>query len=173
MPVIIFAWLAASIECRDNGFFVQTRIGRHGVPFKLIKIKSMRSIKGVDSTITSFGDPRITTTGKFFRGTKIDELPQLFNVLLGDMSLVGPRPDVPGYADQLQGDDREILVLRPGITGPAQIHFKDEESLLANQKDPIEYNDSVIWPKKVEINRQYLNSMSLSKDLQYIFKTVF
>lgn len=172
-PIIVCAWFIATLEIKENGLFFQNRIGRNGSTFRVLKIKTMRSIKGKTSTITSTGDPRITVTGSFFRRTKIDELPQLLNVLLGDMSFVGPRPDVPGYADMLQGDDRKLLLLRPGITGPAQIYFKNEEALLAEQVDAIAYNDNVIWPKKVEINNEYVENYSFVKDLKYIFSTVF
>ena len=172
-PVIFCSWFLATLELKQNGLFMQTRIGRNGIPFKVLKIKTMRFVQGASSTITSSGDPRISVTGSFFRRTKIDELPQLLNVLLGDMSLVGPRPDVPGYADQLEGEDRKILLLRPGITGPAQLYFKNEEKLLAEQKDPVWYNDMVIWPKKVAINREYLEGFSFAKDFYFIIKTVF
>lgn len=172
-PIIVCAWLIATLEIKENGLFFQNRIGRNGSTFRVFKIKTMRSIKGKTSTVTSTGDPRITVAGSFFRRTKIDELPQLLNVLLGDMSFVGPRPDVPGYADMLQGDDRKLLLLRPGITGPAQIYFKNEEALLAEQVDAIAYNDNVIWPKKVEINNEYVENYSFVKDLKYIFSTVF
>ena len=171
-PLIVLAWFVATLELKENGFFIQTRIGRYGLPFRVLKIKTMRAIKGETSTITRSGDPRITMAGSFFRRTKVDELPQLINVLLGDMSLVGPRPDVPGYADKLSGEDRNMLVLRPGITGPAQLYFKDEEVLLAEQSDPIFYNNTIIWPKKVAINNQYLVNYSFFKDLRYIFNTI-
>ena len=172
-PLIFLAWLVATLELKENGFFIQTRIGRYGIPFRVLKIKTMRAIKGENSTVTRSGDPRITMAGSFFRRTKVDELPQLINVLLGDMSFVGPRPDVPGYADKLCGEDRNMLVLRPGITGPAQLYFKDEEVLLSEQSDPISYNNAIIWPKKVAINNQYLVNYSFLKDLRYIFNTIF
>jgi lipopolysaccharide/colanic/teichoic acid biosynthesis glycosyltransferase len=172
-PIIFASWFLATLELKQNGLFLQTRIGRNGLPFKVMKIKTMHFVQGASSTITSSGDSRISATGSFFRRTKIDELPQLLNVLLGDMSLVGPRPDVPGYADQLEGEDRKILLLRPGITGPAQLYFKNEEMLLAEQKDPVWYNDMVIWPKKVAINREYLEHFSFAKDFYFIIKTVF
>ena len=170
--VILLAWLIASWETKSNGLFMQKRIGRDGKPFTLFKIKSMRPVDGVDTTVTASGDRRITRSGRFFRKTKIDELPQLFNVLLGSMSFVGPRPDVPGFADLLEGEEREILSIRPGITGPASLKYKDEEQILAQQKDPERYNREVIWPDKVAINRAYIKEWSLRKDIQYIVKTV-
>ena len=122
--------------------------------------------------MTQIGDPRITRLGLFFRKTKIDELPQLWNVLIGQMSFVGPRPDVLGYADRLQGEDRIILSIRPGITGPAQLAYKNEEEVLANQNDPVKYNDEIIWPDKVRINREYIGNYSFFKDFYYIWKTI-
>lgn len=170
--LIILAWVAASIDTGSNGFFIQRRVGRYGKIFKVIKIKTMRPVATFNTTVTQRGDPRITTLGVFFRSTKIDELPQLWNVLVGDMSFVGPRPDVPGYADQLQGSDRVILSLRPGITGPATLYYRGEEELLAQQDDPEKYNIEVIFPHKVQMNKQYIADYSLLKDVNYIFQTI-
>ena len=170
--IIFIAWIIAAIETQSNGFFVQQRVGKDGKLFNVIKIKTMKIIKGVETTVTSSNDARITTTGAFFRKTKIDELPQLWNVLLGQMSFVGPRPDVPGYADRLQGKDRVILSVRPGITGPAQLAYKNEEEILSNQNDSVKYNDEIIWPDKVRINREYIEDYSFFKDFYYIWKTI-
>lgn len=134
--LILISWVLASISTRSNGFFFQKRVGQHGKTFNVIKIKTMRDVSIPATTITQDTDPRITKMGKFFRKTKIDELPQLFNVLVGDMSFVGPRPDVPGYADKLIGKDRIILAIKPGITGPASLAYKNEEEILANVDDP-------------------------------------
>ncbi len=172
LPVIIIAWAVASVETRSNGLFVQKRIGQHGKPFYVWKIKTMKPVSGMESTVTTSQDCRITKSGAFFRRTKIDELPQLFNVLFGQMSFVGPRPDVPGFADLLEGDDRIILALRPGITGPASLKYKDEETLLSKVQDPERYNKEVIWPDKVKINKAYIRNWSLSKDIGYLIKTV-
>ena len=171
-PIIIIAWLIATIDTRSNGFFWQNRIGKGGKNFKVVKIKTMRNVATVTTNITAANDLRITKSGAFFRTTKIDELPQLWNVLIGQMSLVGPRPDVAGYADKLTGDDRIILTLKPGITGPASLKYKDEEVVLAAQSDPKQYNDTVIWPDKVKINKQYALTLSFAKDLYYIRKTI-
>lgn len=171
-PIVIFAWLVASIETCSNGFFTQKRVGKNGKLFKVVKIKTMKKITGVDTSITASNDVRITRSGAFFRKAKIDELPQLWNVMLGQMSFVGPRPDVPGYADQLKGDDRVVLTIRPGITGPASLKYKDEEFLLAQQADPKKYNDEVIWPDKVKINCEYIQNYSFLKDIYYIWKTI-
>jgi len=172
LPVILLAWIVASIETNSNGFFIQQRVGKNGKLFHVIKIKTMKSIKGIETTITASSDIRITKSGAFFRKTKIDELPQLWNVLTGQMSFVGPRPDVPGYADKLKGKDRIVLSIRPGITGPAQLAYKNEEEVLANQDDAVKYNDEIIWPNKVRINREYIEDHSLFKDFYYIWKTI-
>ena len=171
-PVIFLCWLVATIDTRSNGFFIQERIGRHGRVFRVCKIKTMYPGDSKRSPIASRNIASISKSGRFFRKYKLDELPQLFNVLIGSMSFVGPRPDVPGYADRLQGGDRIILSLRPGITGPASIKYKDEESILAAVDDPEAYNDRVIWPDKVRINREYFNNYSLLGDLRYIFHTI-
>ncbi|KQY11977.1 sugar transferase [Massilia sp. Root133] len=172
-PVIVLCWLAATIDTRSNGFFIQKRIGRHGRVIRVCKIKTMYPSDTQRSPIASRNLASISQSGRFLRKYKLDELPQLFNVLAGSMSLVGPRPDVPGYADRLQGEDRIILSLRPGITGPASIKYKDEEVILAAVDDPETYNDRIIWPDKVRINREYFNNYSLLRDLRYIFHTIF
>jgi len=170
--IILLAWVIATIDTKSNGFFLQKRVGKDGKLFYVIKIKTMKKVEGVDTTITSSSDIRITNSGKFFRKTKIDELPQLINIILGDMSFVGPRPDVEGYADKLDGEDRIILTVLPGITGPASLKYKDEEIILSKQKNPKEYNDKVIWPDKIKINREYLKNWSLKNDIKYIIKTI-
>jgi len=170
--LILLAWMAASVDTRSNGFFVQERVGQRGNIFRVVKIKTMRPMAAYETTVTRRGDPRITPLGSLLRRTKIDELPQLWNVLLGDMSFVGPRPDVPGFADILQGEEREMLSIRPGITGPATLKYRDEEELLAAQDDPEGYNRDVIWPDKVKINLNYIRNWSLGRDIGYIVKTV-
>jgi len=171
--IILLAWAAASVETRSNGFFMQKRVGRYGKLFRVVKIKTMRPVDSLITTATCRGDPRITPFGVFFRRTKIDELPQLWNVLKGDMSFVGPRPDVPGFADKLQGRASAILSVRPGITGPATIKYHNEEEILSEQADSELYNRKVIWPDKVEINLEYIRNWSLRRDIRYILKTVF
>ena len=170
--LMVLAWVVASIETKSNGLFIQERIGREGNLFFVFKIKTMKHVANIDTTVTTSEDSRITTSGAFFRKTKIDELPQLFNVLFGTMSFVGPRPDVVGFADMLEGEDRIILSLRPGITGPASLKYKDEEKLLSLQKDAERYNREVIWPDKVAINKMYLKNWTLKKDIAYIIKTI-
>ena len=171
--IIVIAWLIASIDTKSNGFFLQTRVGQYGKLFTVIKIKTMGNEQDSNSTVTTPNDLRITKFGKIFRRSKIDELPQLVNIFLGDMSFVGPRPDVPGYADLLKGDDRIVLSLKPGITGPATLKYRDEEALLASKKNPEKYNHEVIYPDKVKINKKYIINYSLLNDVHYIFKTIF
>ena len=170
--IILLAFLVSSINTRANGFFCQKRIGRYGRVFTVIKIRTMTSnVNG--SNVTTFDDPRITFTGRFMRKFKIDELPQLINIVKGDMSFVGPRPDVPGFADQLTGSDRRILSLRPGITGPATLKYQNEELILNSQSNPEQYNRDVLWPDKVAINLHYLDHWSLISDIVIIIKTLF
>jgi lipopolysaccharide/colanic/teichoic acid biosynthesis glycosyltransferase len=170
--LIVAAFIAASLDTRSNGLFMQHRVGRNGKLFTVVKIKTMRSSRDVTTTVTRTGDPRVTGLGRFFRKTKIDELPQLWNVLIGDMSFVGPRPDVPGYADRLQGEERLVLSVRPGITGPATLKYRDEEDILAAQEDPERYNREVIYPDKVRINLEYIQRWSMMRDLKYIWWTI-
>ena len=171
LPIILFAWILASIDTKSNGFFLQLRVGMHGKGFKLIKIKTMIPIEGIKTNITKVNDQRITQLGSILRRGKIDELPQLFNVLIGQMSFVGPRPDVPGYADKLKEKQKIFLSIRPGITGPASIKYRNEEQILMNQENAQKYNDEVIWPDKVKINIDYINNWTFFKDIKYIFLT--
>ena len=171
--LILIVYALATIDTQKSGFFIQERVGKDGRLFKVIKIRTMRDIPGFDTTVTRENDPRITRLGRFWRRTKIDELPQLINVLLGQMSFVGPRPDVPGFADRLIGPDRIILTVRPGITGPATLEFRNEEHLLAQQDDPESFNRQVIWPEKVRLNREYIENYSFWQDMRYIWRTIF
>jgi lipopolysaccharide/colanic/teichoic acid biosynthesis glycosyltransferase len=172
--LILLAFILASFDTCQNGFFTQERVGKNGHLFKVIKIRTMRKIEGINTTVTTKADPRITHLGSFFRRTKIDELPQLLNVFLGQMSFVGPRPDVPGYYDKLPDEDRKILLsVRPGITGPATLKYRAEEEILATVDEPETYNWEVIFPDKVWINRKYIENYSFVNDLRYIWATVF
>ena len=171
--LILLSAVIAKLDTGLSGFFTQERVGQHGKIFRVIKLRSMKNVAGITTTVSTDEDPRITRIGRFWRKSKIDELPQLINVLLGQMSFVGPRPDVPGFADALIGGDKIILTIKPGITGPASIYFKNEEELLAKQDDPEAYNKNVIWPKKVSINKKYIEDYSIFKDIGYIFKTIF
>lgn len=169
---LTFAFICASLDTGMNGFYKQERIGRYGKKFNIFKIRTMKNIKGVETTITTLNDERITKLGRVFRKFKIDELPQLINVLIGSMSFVGPRPDVEGFADRLLGDDRLILTVRPGITGPASIKYKNEEKLLSISDD-IEIFNQKIFNDKVMINKKYIKEWTLVKDIKYIIISIF
>jgi lipopolysaccharide/colanic/teichoic acid biosynthesis glycosyltransferase len=171
IPMIVLL-AVSTITFRKWGLYRQIRVGRDGKTFLILKIRTMREEES-QSSITLDPDPRVPGVGRLIRRTKLDEVPQLWNVLVGDMSLVGPRPDVPGYADLLKGEDRVILSVRPGITGPATLKYRDEERILAAQKDPQKYNDEVIWRDKVEINKRYVTHWTLSKDINILAKTIF
>jgi len=168
--IIYFAIKSSS---KGPAFFHQIRIGQWGKPFMCIKFRTMTTGANHLGTVTTLNDPRIMTIGKFLRKYKLDELPQLWNVFVGKMSFVGPRPDVAGYADKLSGEDRKILELKPGITGPASLYFRDEERILAEKENPKEYNDTVLWPKKIKLNLEYYENWSFWKDIGYILITVF
>ncbi|MBD5214015.1 MAG: sugar transferase [Bacteroidales bacterium] len=170
----VFAVIAIIIKIKMPGgpvIFKQKRVGKNGKLFTMYKFRSM-TVGHNGSSVSVAGESRITPLGAKLRKYKLDELPELWNVLIGDMSFVGPRPDVPGYADLLRGDDREVLMLRPGITGPASLKYRNEEEILANQSDPQRYNDEVIFPDKVLINRYYLHHFSFMKDIEIILCTV-
>ena len=172
-PVFIAVSVLVKTSSEGPVFFMQPRIGRCGGVFKMIKFRSMTVIQSSDSTISVKGDFRITKFGAFLRKYKIDEFPELFNVLRGDMSIVGPRPDVSGYADKLEGEDVLILELRPGITGPASLKYANEEEILALQENPVKYNDDVIYPDKVKLNLDYYHNNNLWIDIKIIFATIF
>ena len=194
-PLLLIVALLIKWKMPGPILFCQQRVGRYGRIFTVYKFRTMTvkaeaSVVSRNSEATSIASQeqsRITPLGEKLRRYKLDELPELWNVLKGDMSFVGPRPDVPGYADQLQGEDREVLLLRPGITGPASLKYRNEEDILeavdeALQKGrsglPIgittvqEYNDNVIYPDKVRLNRYYLHHYSFIKDIQMIVCTV-
>ena len=171
-PVLVVVAILIKVKMPGGpAFFTQKRVGRNGRLFTMHKFRSM-TVSHSGSSVSVAGESRITPLGATLRKYKLDELPELWDVLIGNMSFVGPRPDVPGYADQLNGDDRRVLELRPGITGPASLKYRDEEELLAKVDNPIEYNDTVIYPDKVRINLYYLNHYSFIKDIQMILCTV-
>lgn len=151
--------------------FTQKRVGKDGKLFTMYKFRSMAVGHG-GSSVSVAGESRITPLGAKLRKYKLDELPELWNVLIGNMSFVGPRPDVPGYADKLEGESRMILQLKPGITGPASLKYRNEEELLAVQADPIKYNDEVIFPDKVRINLNYLRHWNFWLDIKIIIYTI-
>lgn len=172
MPILLVVAIVIRIKMPDGPvLFRQKRVGQYGRLFTMVKFRTM-TMGHSGSSVSVAGEARITPVGAFLRKYKLDELPELWNVLKGDMSFVGPRPDVPGYADKLEGVDRDILLLKPGITGPATLKYRNEEELLAQQKDPQKYNDEVIFPDKVRINLEYLKNHSLWGDIKLIIRTV-
>ena len=174
-PLFLVVSLLVKSTSKGPVFYIAPRVGQYGKMFNLYKFRTMfvGADKEKEGSITVDGDRRITPIGRILRKTKIDELPSLLNVLKGDMSFVGPRPDVKGYADSLTGNDRLILNLKPGITGPATLKYANEEDLLAKVSNPVRYNNEVIFPDKVRINLSYLDSINLFTDLKLIFKTIF
>jgi lipopolysaccharide/colanic/teichoic acid biosynthesis glycosyltransferase len=171
MPMIAIG-IAVRITSGSPVIYRQDRVGRNGRIFKLYKFRTMYNRKNTGTSITTGDDDRVTVIGRMLRAAKLDELPQLYNVTIGDMSFVGPRPDVPGYADMLKGEERRILGIRPGITGPATLAFRKEEEVLAEQDDPVKYNDEFIFPSKVKINQKYLQEYSLVGDIGYIVESI-
>lgn len=172
IPMIVLL-IGARFTSGDTGLFRQKRIGLYGEAFTLLKIRSMGKAANITTNVTVSSDPRITTFGKFIRGTKMDEFPQLINVLRGDMSFVGPRPDVEEVYSGLDENQLRVLSVRPGITGPASIRFKAEEELLDASDDPIRYNREVIFPEKIRINLEYIDKYNFLTDLTLMLKTVF
>ena len=185
-PVLLFVAILIRIKMPGGPvIFKQKRVGKNGKLFTCHKFRTM-TVKHSGSTVSVAGDNRITPLGAKLRHYKLDELPGLWDVLVGNMSFVGPRPDVPGYADQLKGNDREVLKLRPGITGPATLKYRLEDEMISDDvakkqaegdNRPVqviaeEYNDKVIYPDKVRINRYYLHHYCFIKDIQMIFCTV-
>ena len=172
-PILLVVAILIRIKMPDGPvIFTQRRVGQHGRLFTMYKFRSMTVGHG-GSSVSVAGESRITLLGAKLRKYKLDELPELWNVLVGDMSFVGPRPDVPGYADKLMSDDRRMLLLEPGITGPASLKYRNEEELLAGQADPQKYNDDVLFPDKVRINIEYLDNWSFWYDIKIIVYTVF
>ena len=185
LPLLVIAILVKRSVKGESVIFRQTRVGKDGRLFDIHKFRTMTNDKEV-STIAYPNRSRVTPIGAKLRRHKLDELPELWDVLLGKMSFVGPRPDVPGYADQLQGEDRVVLKMRPGITGPATLKYRDEEQLIERyvceaiaKGDPrpeeeiaLQFNDEVIYPDKVRINVDYYKYYSFLKDLSIILKTI-
>ena len=161
--IIMLLYVLAAIDTRQNGLFLQKRIGQFGKPFTIYKLRTF----GV-STVNP-----VSKFGAFLRNSKLDEVPQLWNVLLGDMSFVGPRPDIAGYYDTLKGEDIKILELKPGLTSLASVKYANEDALLAQQENPLVYNDTVIFPDKVKMNLAYYYDHSLFGDIEIIWKTIF
>ena len=160
--------LLATLDTKQFGVFIQNRVGQHGKLFKIYKIRTLKK----ESHILGQMEASATKFGVFLRRSKLDELPQLFNVIFGQMSFVGPRPDVVGFADILKGEDRIILKVKPGLTGPATIKYKDEEYILSKQLDPETYNRTIIWADKVEINKIYVKNWSFYLDLKFLIQSI-
>jgi len=171
-PFMLIISALIKIFMPGPSLFRQKRFGKNGIPFTIFKFRTMDVDHG-GNHVSIKGENRITSLGKILRRFKLDELPELWNVLKGDMSFVGPRPDMPDYAKKLTGDERLILKLRPGITGPATLKYANEEELLANVSDPQKYNDEVLWPDKVRINLKYYHNRSILGDILLILRTVF
>lgn len=171
-PIIIVAILLVRITTGEPGVFSQLRLGRAGVPFRIFKIRTMTARITTQSTLTIAGDPRITKLGRFLRRAKIDELPQLWNVLIGDMSIVGPRPDVPEMFKLGVGLEGVVLTVRPGITGPASLKYRDEELLLRAFWDPVILERHVFFPDKLKINARYVTEYSFLSDLYLLACTL-
>lgn len=161
-PILLVLYVLSSLNTSSNGLFIQIRVGQFG---KLFNIYKFQTIHPKTQNISKFG--------AFLRRSKIDELPQLINILKGDMSFVGPRPDIPGYYDKLEGENRKILQLKPGLTSEASIKYANEEVLLAQKEDPLTYNDEIIFTDKVKMNLYYYYNQSFLVDLQIIWKTIF
>lgn len=159
--VLLAGFFVASLDTQSNGLFIQKRIGQFGYPFQIFKLKTVHPKTN-----------EISSIGVFLRKSKMDELPQLLNIIIGDMSFVGPRPDVPGYYDVLQGEARQLLELKPGLTSTASLKYVNEDKLLAQQANPLRYNDMVIFPDKVKINLDYYYQNNLVIDIQIIIKTI-
>lgn len=171
LPVFLIISIVMRVRTGNPLIFKQKRTGKDGRLFTIFKFRTM--YENIDTnTVSTSKDYRITPEGAFLRRWKLDELPELFNVLKGDMSFVGPRPDMPGYAKSLSGEGRKILSMRPGITGPATLKYIDEEKILANVPDPVKYNDEVIFPDKVKVNLKYLERYSLLEDIKLIYYTL-
>ena len=163
--LVLFMSIVSKVWIKGNGFFRQKRVGQYGNLFTIYKIETIHPKEAKKE------NPKITRLGKFLRKYKLDELPQLWNVLVGTMSFVGPRPDFQIFLDKLNDNEKIILSVKPGITGPATLHFQNEEELLKNQEKPKIYNEEVIWPQKVKMNIDYINEYCFINDIYYIFKT--
>lgn len=160
-PFIFFLFIISSVDTHSFGVFFQKRVGKHGKLFTIYKLKTFHPVT-----------KKVSVIGQFMRKYKLDELPQLFNILKGEMSFVGPRPDIPGYYDMLQGEDRKVLLLKPGLTSEASLKYRNEEYLLLQQENPLQYNDEIIFPDKVKMNLEYLDKFSFWEDCTIILNTI-
>lgn len=172
-PIFLFISIWISLESAGGPFYLQQRIGKNGIPFKLFKFRSMRKNSDTQGLLTIGKDPRITRSGSFIRKYKLDELPQLINVLINDMSLVGPRPEVKKYVDLYSNEQRKVLSVKPGITDEASIKYRNENDLLSNSTNPEETYIQKIMPDKLRINLEYIENRSFIKDLGIILRTLW
>jgi lipopolysaccharide/colanic/teichoic acid biosynthesis glycosyltransferase len=171
-PLLAACALLVRFSSKGPIFYRQVRIGRGGVPFSMLKFRSMRVSDEPGRQITIAGDCRVTSAGRLLRASKLDELPQLWNVLVGDMSLVGPRPEVPEYVAAYTTEQRQVLQVRPGITDPASITYRHEEAVLAGSDDPERFYREVVMQHKLALNLNYVRTISLRADLKLVFSTV-
>ena len=160
-PILLICWLLTCIDTRSNGLFLQARVGQFGKLFTIYKLRTMHVRTN-----------KVSNIGAFLRTYKLDELPQLLNVLQGSMSIVGPRPDIAGYYDKLEGEERFILTLKPGLTSAAAIKYTNEEQVLAQQENPLQYNDTILFPDKVRMNLAYYYNHTFWGDIKIIWKTL-
>lgn len=160
LPILLLLSVLCAFDTGSNGIFTQMRIGQFGKPFVIYKFRTLHK-----------SSKEISSFGYFMRRSKLDELPQLFNILLGNMTWVGPRPDVPGYFDKLEGDDRELLQYKPGLTGPASLKYKNEDEILAVQLNPQDFNDRILFPDKVRVNLSYFRNRTWFSDLFLLWCT--
>ncbi|WKS96143.1 sugar transferase [Riemerella columbina] len=161
LPIMAMIYVLSSLDTHSHGIFIQERVGQYGKIFRIYKFKTINDIS-----------QNISQWGAFLRKSKLDELPQLFNILKGEMSFIGPRPDIAGYYNQLQGEYRAILQLKPGLLSTASLKYRNEEFLLKQQSDPLKYNDKVLFPDKVKMNFEYLQRLSFKEDMKIIGRAV-
>ncbi|MDY3536575.1 sugar transferase [Riemerella anatipestifer] len=159
-PLLLLLLILISVDTFSCGLFVQDRVGQYGRIFRIYKFKTIRPVSR-----------KISKVGAFLRKTKLDELPQLFNILKGEMSFIGPRPDVSGYYDSLKGEDRKLLILKPGLLSEASLEYRNEEYLLNQKENPLKYNDEIIFPHKIKLNLEYLERVSFKEDIRILLKT--
>ncbi|MDY3319028.1 sugar transferase [Riemerella anatipestifer] len=159
-PLLLLLLILVSVDTFSCGLFVQDRVGQYGKLFRIYKFKTIRPVSR-----------KISSIGAFLRKTKLDELPQLFNILKGEMSFIGPRPDVSGYYDSLKGEDRKLLILKPGLLSEASLEYRNEEYLLNQKENPLKYNDEIIFPHKIKLNLEYLERVSFKEDIRILLKT--
>ncbi|MCE3024100.1 sugar transferase [Riemerella anatipestifer] len=159
-PLLLLLFILVSLDTNSFGIFVQDRVGQYGKLFRIYKFKTIRPVSR-----------KISSIGAFLRKTKLDELPQLFNILKGEMSFIGPRPDVSGYYDSLKGEDRKLLILKPGLLSEASLEYRNEEYLLNQKENPLKYNDEIIFPHKIKLNLEYLEKLSFKEDIRILLKT--